>query len=92
MSEPTTGSQIQGTVKWFDNQKGFGFIVGDDLPDIFVHYSAIEMSGFRTLRQGDPVQFELVESPKGLQARNVARVDSESPDSEPDSEASSAAT
>ena len=75
MAESITTSELRGTVKWFDNQKGFGFIVGDDLPDIFVHYSAIDMSGFRTLRQGDPVRFELLETPKGLQARNVARVE-----------------
>ena len=60
-------------VKWFNDQKGFGFITRDDSPDVFVHHSAIRMEGFRTLREGEEVQFELLESPKGLQAVNVSR-------------------
>ena len=62
-----------GIVKWFNNQKGYGFITLDDRPDIFVHHTAITMDGYRTLRQGEQVQFDLVESNKGLQAQNVRR-------------------
>jgi len=66
-----------GTVKWFDVKKGFGFISGSaDGPDIFVHFSSIESQGFRTLRDGETVEFELVESEKGLQALHVKRVGS----------------
>jgi CspA family cold shock protein len=61
-----------GTVKWFNNAKGFGFIEQQDGPDIFVHFSAIRMDGFRTLNEGDRVTFELVDGPKGLQAQNVS--------------------
>ena len=64
---------LLGRVKWFNEQKGFGFITRDDSPDVFVHHSAIRMEGFRTLREGEEVQFELLESPKGLQAVNVSR-------------------
>lgn len=64
-----------GIVKWFNNQKGYGFITLDDRPDIFVHHTAITMDGYRTLRQGEQVQFDLVESNKGLQAQNVRRSD-----------------
>lgn len=65
----------QGSVKWFNAQKGWGFITTDQGEDVFVHYSAIGGSGFRTLRQGDRVQFEVSDGPKGLQAANVARLD-----------------
>lgn len=64
---------LLGRVKWFNDQKGFGFITRDNSPDVFVHHSAIKMEGFRTLREGEEVQFELLESPKGLQAVNVSR-------------------
>ena len=64
---------LLGHVKWFNDQKGFGFITRDNSPDVFVHHSAIRMEGFRTLREGEEVQFELLESPKGLQAVNVSR-------------------
>ncbi len=61
-----------GTVKWFDKKKGYGFIVGPEGDrDIFVHYSSIQGTGFRTLKDGEQVNYELVESEKGLQARNV---------------------
>jgi len=63
-----------GRVKWFNNQKGYGFIVCDGLADIFVHHSAIKMEGYRTLKEGTEVQFELVETPKGLQALNVVPI------------------
>jgi CspA family cold shock protein len=60
-----------GTVKWFNNAKGFGFIVRQDGDDIFVHYSSIRGDGFRSLREGQKVEFEIVESAKGLQAQDV---------------------
>ncbi len=66
---------VTGTVKWFDSKKGFGFITreqGDK--DIFVHYTSIEGEGFRSLKDGEAVEFELIESEKGLQARNVRRL------------------
>jgi CspA family cold shock protein len=73
----TNGSNgsLLGRVKWFNDQKGFGFITRDNSPDVFVHHSAIRMEGFRTLREGEEVKFELLESPKGLQAVNVSRPD-----------------
>jgi CspA family cold shock protein len=61
----------QGTVKWFNAEKGFGFITQDNGPDVFVHYSAIEGAGFRALKEGDQVEFEVVQSPKGPQAQSV---------------------
>ena len=64
----------QGTVKWFNNAKGFGFITRDGAPDVFVHHTAIVSEGFQTLSEGERVQFEIVQGPKGLQAANVRRV------------------
>ena len=60
-----------GTVKWFSNQKGYGFIQTDNGDDIFVHFSAIQTDGFKTLAQGQEVEFEISEGPKGPQAANV---------------------
>ncbi len=65
-------SRYEGTVKWFSDPKGYGFITVENEPDIFVHHSAIKMDGFRTLKEGEVVTYELLESPKGLQAANVA--------------------
>lgn len=62
-----------GRVKWFDNKKGFGFISNEAGSDIFVHYSSIQTPGFKTLKEGELVQFELVESDKGFKAQNVQR-------------------
>lgn len=62
-----------GTVKWFNADKGFGFITQENGPDVFVHYSAIEESGFKTLNEGDSVQFEVVSGPKGPQAKSVRK-------------------
>lgn len=62
-----------GTVKWFSDQKGYGFILRDDGQDVFVHHSAIQMDGFRTLREGDAVAYELRDGDKGPQAVNVLK-------------------
>ena len=67
---------VNGSVKWFNNSKGFGFLVEDgQTEDIFVHYSVIEGSGFRTLKEGERVVFELTRGPKGLHAVAVRRAD-----------------
>ena len=61
----------KGQVKWFDQKKGYGFITREDGDDLFVHYSAINGDGFKTLDEGDEVEFEITEGKKGLQATNV---------------------
>jgi len=63
----------QGVVKWFNDAKGYGFITQEDGQDVFVHYSAIQGSGFRSLAEGDLVEFEVTRGPKGLQAANVKK-------------------
>ncbi|MBI3081132.1 MAG: cold shock domain-containing protein [Candidatus Methylomirabilales bacterium] len=63
-----------GTVKWFNDAKGYGFISRSDGPDVFVHYSAIQGDGFRTLSEGQQVEFDVVDGPKGKQAANVVRL------------------
>ena len=62
---------IEGTVKWFNESKGFGFLSHEGGPDVFVHHSEIRADGFRTLNEGDKVQFEITQSPKGPRASNV---------------------
>jgi len=62
----------QGKVKWFNNAKGFGFIEQEEGPDIFVHYSSIQMDGFKTLTEGDQVNYTRIDGPKGLLAQDVA--------------------
>ena len=62
-----------GKVKWFDPKKGYGFIVGEAGQDVFVHYTSIQGDGFRALRDGETVDYELLEGDKGFQARNVVR-------------------
>lgn len=64
----------EGIVKWFNDKKGYGFIVREDGNDIFVHYSSIEMPGFKTLTEGDKVSFEVEESDRGPQAKSVKKV------------------
>ena len=63
----------QGVVKWFNDAKGYGFITQEDGQDVFVHYSAIQASGFRSLAEGDRVEFEVTRGPKGFQAANVKK-------------------
>ena len=64
-----------GTVKWFNDQKGYGFISQESGPDVFVHFSAIQGQGFKTLTEGQAVEFEVTQGPKGPQASNVRAAD-----------------
>ncbi len=64
----------QGKVKWFNDKKGFGFITQDSGEDVFVHFSAIQGDGYRSLAEGDPVEYEVTRGPKGLQAANVRKL------------------
>lgn len=66
--------RVLGTVKWFNGSKGYGFIEREDGDDVFVHYSAIQADGFRTLDEGQRVEFSIEQGPKGLQAANVTLV------------------
>ncbi|MCS7070617.1 MAG: cold-shock protein [Anaerolinea sp.] len=66
-----SSERIQGTVKWFNGTKGYGFIARQGGPDVFVHYSAINAKGYRTLNEGQKVEFTLEQGPKGPQASNV---------------------
>jgi len=77
-------SRSNGTVKWFSQEKGFGFITRDDGPDVFVHHTSLPGTGFRKLDQGERVEFDVIEEPKGLKAQNVTRSDAPAdPDAQP---------
>ena len=65
---------MKGTVKWFNNQKGYGFISDEQGNDVFVHFSALNMDGFKELKDGERVEFEVTEGEKGPQAANVSRI------------------
>jgi len=64
----------QGTVKWFNNDKGYGFISRNSGSDVFVHHTAIQGGGFKSLNEGDSIEFEVAQGPKGLQAQNVVKL------------------
>ena len=66
-------ARTNGTVKWFSQEKGYGFLQREGGPDVFVHYSAIQGAGFRSLEEGQAVEFEIVDGPKGPQAGNVTK-------------------
>lgn len=70
----TETARVTGTVKWFNNSKGYGFVSREGGDDVFVHYSAIEGEGFRTLTEGQQVEFEVEQGPKGLQAVRVRAI------------------
>lgn len=67
-------TRIKGTVKWFNNAKGFGFIGQENGPDVFVHYSAVKSEGYKSLQEGDQVEFEIVQGQKGPQADGVVKI------------------
>ena len=69
-------AQHTGTVKWFNNAKGYGFLGREDGPDVFVHYSSIQLDGYKTLKEGDEVEFDVIQGAKGPQADQVARMKS----------------
>lgn len=74
MSEAQSVDQIEGVVKWFDQRKGFGFVVGPDGQDVFIHYSVIEGEGFRVLEDAAPIRYSAVKTDKGWKATQVQRL------------------
>jgi CspA family cold shock protein len=67
-------AQFTGTVKWFNNAKGYGFLGRESGADVFVHYSSIQLDGYKSLKEGDPVEFDVIQGTKGPQADKVARL------------------
>jgi CspA family cold shock protein len=76
-------AQYKGKVKWFNNAKGYGFIGREDGPDVFVHYSSIQLDGYKTLKEGDDVEFDIVQGQKGAQADAVIRLRGATPSAAP---------
>jgi CspA family cold shock protein len=76
-------AQYKGKVKWFNNAKGYGFIGREDGPDVFVHYSSIQLDGYKTLKEGDDVEFDIVQGQKGAQADAVIRLRGVTPSATP---------
>jgi CspA family cold shock protein len=74
IKEGANVERLKGTVKWFNNAKGYGFLGRDDGPDVFIHYSSITTEGYKSLQEGDKVEFEIVQGQKGPQAANVTKV------------------
>jgi CspA family cold shock protein len=72
--EDLFGMKVKGTVKWFNDAKGYGFISQEDGSDVFVHHTAIQGEGFKTLQENQEVEFEIVQGAKGLQAQNVVKL------------------
>lgn len=68
-------ARLKGKVKWFNNAKGYGFIGREDGPDVFVHYSSIQSEGYKSLQEGDDVEFEIAQGQKGPQAENVVKLE-----------------
>lgn len=68
-------AKVRGTVKWFNNSKGYGFIGQEGGPDVFVHFSAVQADGYKSLQEGDTVEFEITQGQKGPQAENVVKVE-----------------
>ena len=68
-------AKVRGTVKWFNNSKGYGFIGQEGGPDVFVHFSAVQADGYKSLQEGDTVEFEVTQGQKGPQAENVVKVE-----------------
>ena len=66
--------RIRGEVRWFNNAKGYGFLSRENAPDVFVHYSAIQTDGYKSLKEGEPVEYDVVTGEKGLQADGVLRL------------------
>ncbi len=71
-------AQYSGVVKWFNNSKGYGFLGREDGNDVFVHYSSIKVDGYKTLKEGDPVEFDVITGAKGLQADKVTLIEKNS--------------
>ncbi len=74
LKENAEMSQYKGEVKWFNNAKGYGFLGRDGGPDVFVHYSSIQLDGYKSLKEGDQVEFDIIQGTKGPQADQVVRL------------------